>query len=328
MSSQAEVRRLAGAVLAAYPRLDVLVNNAGGFWATRRVTADGLEHTFAVNHLAPFLLTSLLLDRLKASAPARIVTVSSGVHTGGTINFDDLQGERRYSGQQAYSQSKLANVMFTYELARRLDGTGVTATALHPGVVRTGFAAEDPSAMLKVFLPLIRVFLKTPDQGAATSIYLASAPEARGRHRRVFRRPQAEDLQPVLPRHLRRGQALAGQPRPHRTYRRPGPVTSSHPSPAGVAVFSLGGAIAMTPGGGGSGRGGCQRGAGGSSWTWYRGWGPGRGGRVYGRRHIVHRGPASTYASRRGFDHTYGCGSLHTLLCRLPHPCTRGGPAG
>ena len=180
VSSQAEVRRLAGAVLAAYPRLDVLVNNAGGFWATRRVTADGLEHTFAVNHLAPFLLTSLLLDRLKASAPARIVTVSSGVHTSGTIDFDDLQGDHRYSGQRAYSQSKLANVMFTYELARRLDGTGVTATALHPGVVRTGFAAEDPSPMLKVFLPLIRAFLKTPEQGAATSIYLASAPAAEG----------------------------------------------------------------------------------------------------------------------------------------------------
>ena len=180
VSSQAEVRRLAGAVLAAYPRLDVLVNNAGGFWATRRVTADGLEYTFAVNYLAPFLLTSLLLDRLKASSPARIVTVSSGAHGSGTIDFGDLQGERRYSGQRAYSQSKLANIMFSYELARRLAGTGVTATALHPGVVRTGFAAEDPSPALKVFLPLIRVFLKTPEQGAATSIYLASAPEAEG----------------------------------------------------------------------------------------------------------------------------------------------------
>ncbi len=111
VSSQAEVRRLAREVLAAYPRLDVLVNNAGGFWATRRVTADGLERTFAVNHLAPFLLSRLLLDRLKASAPARIVTVSSGAHTTGKIDFGDLQGERRYSGQRAYSQSKLANVM-------------------------------------------------------------------------------------------------------------------------------------------------------------------------------------------------------------------------
>lgn len=132
MSSQAEVRRLAGEVLAAYPRLDVLVNNAGGFWATRRVTADGLEHTFTVNHLAPFLLTRLLPYGLKASAPARLVTVSSGAHTTGKIDFGDLQGERRYSGQRAYSQSKLANVMFTHELARRLDDTGVTAAVLHP----------------------------------------------------------------------------------------------------------------------------------------------------------------------------------------------------
>jgi retinol dehydrogenase 14 len=180
MSSQAEVRRLAREVLAAYPRLDVLVNNVGGFWATRRVTADGLEHTFAVNHLAPFLLTDLLVDRLKASAPARIVTVSSGAHTTGRIDFDDLQGERGYSGQRAYSQSKLANVMFTYELARRLDGTGVTATVLHPGVVRTRFAVEDPSPMWKVFLPLIRPLLKTPNKGAATSVYLASALEIEG----------------------------------------------------------------------------------------------------------------------------------------------------
>jgi retinol dehydrogenase 14 len=180
MSSQAEVRRLAGAVLAAYPRLDVLVNNAGGFWATRHVTADGLEHTFAVNHLAPFLLTDLVLDRLKASAPARIVTVSSGAHGTGKIDFDDLEGERGYSGGQAYSQSKLANVMFSYELARRLDGTGVTATVLHPGVVRTGFAAEDPPPMWRVFLPLVRLFLKSPKKGAATSIYLASSAEVEG----------------------------------------------------------------------------------------------------------------------------------------------------
>jgi NAD(P)-dependent dehydrogenase (short-subunit alcohol dehydrogenase family) len=186
MSSQAEVRRLAGEVQAAYPCLDVLVNNVGGFWSTRRVTADGLEHTFAVNHLAGFLLTDLLLDRLKASAPARIVTVSSGAHTTGKIDFDDLQGERGYSGQRAYSQSKLANVMFTYELARRLDGSGVTATVLHPGVVRTGFAAEDPSRMWKVFLPLIRLFLKTPEKGAATSIYLASSPEVSGVTGRYF----------------------------------------------------------------------------------------------------------------------------------------------
>ena len=180
MSSQAEVRRLSVDVLGAYPRLDVLVNNVGGSWAHRHTTADGLEHTFAVNHLAPFLLTNLLLDRLKASAPARVVTVSSGAQAMARMNFDDLQGEQGYSGQRAYNQSKLANVMFTYELARRLAGTGVTATVLHPGVVRTSFGAEDQSAFFRILTPLMRPFMKTPAKGAATSIYLASSPEVEG----------------------------------------------------------------------------------------------------------------------------------------------------
>jgi retinol dehydrogenase 14 len=180
MSVQAGVRRLAAQVLDTYPRLDVLVNNAGGFWAHRHVTADGLERTFAVNHLAPFLLTSLLLDRLTASAPARILTVSSGAHVRGRIDFDDLQGERNYSGQRAYSQSKLASVMFTYELARRLDGSSVTATVLHPGVVRTGFGAEDQAAHMAVMIRVARLVMKTPAQGAGTSIYLASSPEVEG----------------------------------------------------------------------------------------------------------------------------------------------------
>jgi retinol dehydrogenase-14 len=186
MSVQAGVRRLAAQVLDTYPRLDVLVNNAGGFWAHRHVTADGLEHTFALNHLAPFLLTSLLLDRLTASAPARILNVSSGAHAGGRIDFDDLQGERNYSGQRAYSQSKLASVMFTYELARRLEGTGVTATVLHPGVVRTSFGAEDQAAYLAVMIRVARLFMKTPAQGAATPIYLASSPEVEGITGRYF----------------------------------------------------------------------------------------------------------------------------------------------
>lgn len=186
LSSQAHVRRLAGEVLAAYPRLDVLVNNVGGFWATRHVTVDGLEHTFAVNHLAPFLLTGLLLDRLEASAPARIVNVSSGAQAMGRIDFDDLQGERSYSGQRAYNQSKLANVMFTYELARRLAGTGVTATVLHPGVVRTAFGAEDPAPWQRVLIPLVRPLLKTPRRGAATSIHLASSAEVEGVTGRYF----------------------------------------------------------------------------------------------------------------------------------------------
>jgi retinol dehydrogenase 14 len=192
LSGKAEVRRLAAGVLDAYPRLDVLVNNVGGFWNTRHVTADGLEHTFAVNHLAPFLLTHLLLDRLIASAPARIVTVSSGAQAMGRIDFDDPQGERSYSGQRAYNQSKLANVMFTYELARRLAGTGVTANVLHPGVVRTAFGAEDPARWQRVFLPLVRPFLKTPERGARTSIYLASSSEVDGVSGRYFANSKAE----------------------------------------------------------------------------------------------------------------------------------------
>ena len=137
----------------------------GGSGADRHVTADGLERTFALNHLAPFLLTSLLLDRLTASAPARIVTVASGAHARGRIDFDDLQGERNYSGQRAYSQSKLASVMFTYELARRLEGTGVTATVLHPGVVRTSFGAEDQAAHMAVMIRVARLLMKTRSPG-------------------------------------------------------------------------------------------------------------------------------------------------------------------
>jgi retinol dehydrogenase-14 len=180
LSSQAEVRRLANEVLAAYPRLDVLLNNVGGFWAHRHVTADGLEHTFALNHLAPFLLTSLLAERLIASAPARVVTVASAAQGMGEIDFDDLMGERSYSGQRAYNQSKLANVMFTYELARRFAGTGVTATAVHPGMTNTSFSAEDPSRAFAPLVAVMRPFMRSPQKAANTPIYLASSPEAEG----------------------------------------------------------------------------------------------------------------------------------------------------
>jgi NAD(P)-dependent dehydrogenase (short-subunit alcohol dehydrogenase family) len=177
MSSQSKVRRLADEVLLSLSRIDVLVNNVGGYWNSRHVTTDGLERTFALNHLAPFLLTNLLLDRLKHSAPARVVTVASHVHARGRIDFDDLQGARSYSGARAYNQSKLANVQFTYELARRLVGTAVTATALHPGLVRTSFGAEDPAGGQRLFTPLLRPFMKSPAKGAATSIHLAIAPD-------------------------------------------------------------------------------------------------------------------------------------------------------
>jgi retinol dehydrogenase-14 len=175
LSSQSEVRRLAEEVLHSLSRIDVLINNVGGYWDTRHVTVDGLERTFALNHLAPFLLTNLLLDKLKQSAPARVVMVSSNAHAAGRIDFGDLQGERSYSGARAYSQSKLANILFSYELARRLPATSVTANALHPGLVNTSFGAEDPAGVQKLLVPLLRPFMKSPARGAATSIHLASA---------------------------------------------------------------------------------------------------------------------------------------------------------
>ena len=151
LSNQSQVRRLADELLERLPRIDVLVNNAGGYWSTRRTSADGLEYTFALNHLAPFLLTNLLLDRLEhtasdVGAPARMVMVSSYVHKQGRIDFADIQGERGYTGARAYSQSKLANILFTYELARRVDATSVVANALHPGVVSTSLGVEIQAA--------------------------------------------------------------------------------------------------------------------------------------------------------------------------------------
>src|SRR3954471_9295157 len=180
MSVQAEVRRLAAEMLTALPRIDVLINNVGGFWNSRHVTPDGLEHTFALNHLTPFLLTHLLAGRLIEAGPARVVTVSSDAQRLGRIDFDDLQGERSWSGQRAYNQSKLANVLFTHELARRLRGTGVTANAVHPGIVRSGFGAEEPGRIQRVITPFAPLVMKTPERGALTSIHLASSPEVEG----------------------------------------------------------------------------------------------------------------------------------------------------
>lgn len=179
LSSQAAIHQLAQEFKSRYDRLHVLVNNAGAVNTRRALTVDGLETTFAVNHLAYFLLTNLLLDVLKAGAPARIVSVSSGAHTSGTIRFDDLQGRRRYSAFGAYGQSKLANILFTYELARRLAGTGVTANCLHPGGVATGFGRNNGGAIGLLFR-LIGPLLRTPEQGAETVVYLASAPEVEG----------------------------------------------------------------------------------------------------------------------------------------------------
>jgi retinol dehydrogenase-14 len=162
LSSQSQLRGLAEEVLQCLPWIDVLVNNVGGFWNTRHVTEDGHERTFALNHLAPFLLTNLLLERIQHSTAARVVTVSSNAQAMGRIDFDNLQGDRSYSGARAYNQSKLANVLFTYELARRLHATTVTANALHPGVVRTGFGAEDPAIVQRFLIPMVRPFMKAP----------------------------------------------------------------------------------------------------------------------------------------------------------------------
>ena len=186
LSSQQEIHRLADEFKEAYPRVDVLINNAGVIRSKRVTTADGLEMTFAVNHLAYFLLTNLLLDVLKASAPSRIVNVASGEQRNGTIDFDDLQGEKGYKTAKAYGQSKLANVLFTYELARRLEGTGVSVNCLHPGAgVRTNLGSG-VSGIFGFTVRALTPLMKSPEKGAQTSIYLASSPEVEGLSGRYF----------------------------------------------------------------------------------------------------------------------------------------------
>ncbi|HEX8133883.1 MAG TPA: SDR family NAD(P)-dependent oxidoreductase [Actinomycetes bacterium] len=180
LSSQASIRQAAEAYRRDHDRLHVLVNNAGGYWASRHTTVDGLELTFALNHLAYFLLTNLLLELLAASAPARIVNVTSSAQAFGDLHLDDLQFQRRYRGQAAYNQSKLANVLFTYELARRLEGTGVTVNCAAPGVTRTNFGREDSGPVMRLLAPLARPFMRSPEQGADTPVWLASSPEVEG----------------------------------------------------------------------------------------------------------------------------------------------------
>ena len=180
LARQREVRRLAAEVLERAPRLEVVVHNAGVTLAERTVTEDGLETTFAVNHMAPFLLTRLLLDRLRASAPARVVVVASAAHRrAGRLDPTNLQGERRFNGWDAYSRSKAYNIMFTRELARRLANTGVTANCLHPGVVATGLGRR-ANLVVKLFFRLARPFLLSPAQGADTAIWLANSSEVEG----------------------------------------------------------------------------------------------------------------------------------------------------
>ncbi len=173
LSSQAEVCVVADTIKQRYDHIDVLINNAGAYYTTLQLSVDGIEMTWALNHMAPFLLTTQLLDLLRASAPARIITVASAAHQGATIDFDDLEGKKRFSGWKAYGQSKLANIMFTYELANRLLESDVTANCLHPGFVATGFAQNNAGWFAKFFAVMQRYMAITPAQGAETSIFLA-----------------------------------------------------------------------------------------------------------------------------------------------------------
>jgi len=175
LASLDQVRGLAER-LGGLERIDVLINNAGLVLGERRITPDGYEHVFAVNHLAPFLLTSLLLPKLTASAPARVVTVTSDAHSAARLDLSDPDLQRGWDSWRSYANSKLANILFTRELARRLDGTGVTANCAHPGVVRTGFGRQ-ARPLLRLGIRIARPFLLSPERGADTIVYLASSPD-------------------------------------------------------------------------------------------------------------------------------------------------------
>jgi NAD(P)-dependent dehydrogenase (short-subunit alcohol dehydrogenase family) len=176
LASQPSVRRLAAEVLDRYARLDVLVNNAGAMYARRQLTQDGVELTWALNQLAPFLLTTLLLDRLKESTPARIVTTSSDAHRGARIPFDDVGAERSYRSFRRYGETKLANILFTTELARRIDGTDVTANCFHPGLVASGFNRNN-GWLMSLAMTIIKPFARSPEKGAQTLVWLVDSPD-------------------------------------------------------------------------------------------------------------------------------------------------------
>ena len=176
LSSMAETRKVGGAIAMIEPRVDVLINNAGALFAHRRVTPEGLELTFALNHMAYFVLTEALREKLIASAPARIISTSSTAHQGASLDFNDLQSAKGYNGYRAYGRSKLANILFTRELARRLAGAGVTANCLHPGAVATRFG-DSSGGMIGRLFPVVRLFFISPEKGADTIIYLASSRE-------------------------------------------------------------------------------------------------------------------------------------------------------
>lgn len=196
LSSMAEVRRASQVFLAATSRLDVLVNNVGGFFFGRRRSADGFEPTYALNYLGVSLLTNLLFDRLRECAPARIVNVASGSHRGARISKDDLHLERSRGGMQAYGQSKMAMLLFTYEAARRMHGTGVTINAMHPGFVATNIQ-NGATRLAAIAAPFIRLVARTPEQGADTVVYLASSPDVEGVSGRYFFDRQAIRSDPL-----------------------------------------------------------------------------------------------------------------------------------
>jgi len=178
LSSIADARRVAGEVAAAEAKIDVLVNNAGAVFLARKTSSDGLEMTFATNHMNYFVVTNVLLDRLKATPGARIVCTASDAHKSGRLDFDDLQSEKSYSSFRAYGTSKLCNILFTRELARRLDGTGVTANCLHPGFVGTRFGQNNATnTFMKLLARTIMTFGISPEEGAKTIIHLASSPD-------------------------------------------------------------------------------------------------------------------------------------------------------
>lgn len=198
LSSQAAVRKLAAEVLARYPKLDVLVNNAGAMYTKRHLSEDSIELTWAVNHLAPFLLTTLLLERLKSSAPARIITTASDAHQGARIPFDDLNAERAYRGFGRYKETKLANILFTRELARRLQGSGVTAHCFHPGLVASGFNRNN-GLLMDLAMMVLKPVARNPEKGAETLVWLATSMDVAtingGYYVDLERRPSSPEAQ-------------------------------------------------------------------------------------------------------------------------------------
>jgi NAD(P)-dependent dehydrogenase (short-subunit alcohol dehydrogenase family) len=187
LSSQVQIRDLVADFKAHYSCLHVLVNNAGGFFLRRQLSVDGIEMTFALNHLNYFLLTHLLLDTIRASAPARVVNVSSGAHRGRPLDFENLGRMGFYSGWVAYGRSKFANLLFTYELARRLEGTGVTVNALHPGWVATNIGRNN-GWLIRLLMPIIQRNAIPSEEGARTILYLASSPEVEGVTGKYFKK--------------------------------------------------------------------------------------------------------------------------------------------